>query len=105
MKEIEIYQTLEGKEPFTEWLESLRDGLGRAAIRARITRARLGNLGDHKSVGQGVIELRINLGPGYRAYLGLHGETTLVLLCGGDKGTQSKDIALAQDFWREWRRS
>ena len=104
-KDIEIYQTAEKKEPFTDWLESLRDGLGRASIRARVSRARCGNLGDHKSVGEGVVELRINVGPGYRVYVGLHGEQLIVLLCGGDKGTQSKDIALAHAYWSEWRHS
>lgn len=105
MKEVEIYQTPSGREPFTEWLESLRDGLGRSAILARVARARLGNLGDHKSVGQGVIEMRVKVGPGYRVYLGLHGQELIVLLCGGDKGSQSRDIPLAQEYWSEWRRS
>lgn len=105
MRDVEIYQTSEGKEPFADWLDGLRDGLGRAVIRARITRACLGNLGDHKSVGQGVIELRIKFGPGYRAYVGLHGATLIVLLCGGDKRTQSKDIPLAHRYWQEWRKS
>jgi len=105
VKDIEIYQTAGMAEPFTDWIESLRDGLGRAAIRARIRRACCGNLGNHKSVGKGVIELCIPVGPGYRVYVGLHGERLIVLLCGGDKVTQSKDVALAHAYWSEWRRS
>ncbi len=105
MKDVEIYETPSGREPFTEWMESLRDGLGRSAILARIARARLSNLGDHKSVGQGVVEMRVKVVPGYRVYLGLHGQELIVLLCGGDKSSQSKDIALAQEYWSEWRRS
>jgi len=69
------------------------------------TQARLGNLGDHKSVGQGVLELRVKIGPGYRVYIGMHGQNLIVLLCSGDKSTQSKDISLAQEYWSEWRRS
>ncbi len=105
MKDVEIYETPSGREPFTEWMESLRDGLGRSAILARIARARLGNLGDHKSVGLGVVELRVKVGPGYRVYLGLHGQELIILLCGGDKSSQSKDIAMAQEYWSEWRKS
>jgi putative addiction module killer protein len=105
VKGVEIYQTPSGREPFTEWMDSLRDGLGRSAILARITRARLDNLGDHKSVGQGVIEMRVKVGPGYRVYLGLHGQELIVLLSGGDKSSQSKDIALAREYWSEWRKS
>lgn len=105
MKDIEIYQTPRGREPFTEWMDSLRDGLGRSAILARIARVRLGNLGDHKSVGHGVVELRVKIGPGYRVYLGQHGQTLIVILCGGDKSHQSKDIAMAKEYWSEWTRS
>lgn len=66
--EVEYYKTPEGKAPFKEWLESLRDVNGRAKIRVRLDRARLGNLGDHKQVDEGVWELRIDYGPGYRVY-------------------------------------
>jgi putative addiction module killer protein len=81
----------------------LRDRAGAARIKARITRARLGNFGDHKSVGHGVLELRIHFGPGYRVYLGLHGNDLIVLLCAGDKSGQQKDIRNALAYWAEYK--
>ena len=70
----------------------------------RVTRAEMGNLGDYHSVGQGVIELKIDFGPGYRVYAGLHGAEIIVLLCAGDKSSQQKDIAKAQNYWQDYRR-
>ena len=74
-------------------------------IRAQIApcQAEDGNLGKHRSVGGGVIELKIHFGPGYRLYLGQEGENLIILLCGGDKGTQGKDIRRAQYYWRDYR--
>lgn len=69
----------------------------------RIARLRLGNLGDSKSVGQGVYELRVHFGPGYRIYYGLDGEKLVLLLCGGDKKTQKKDIEKAKAFWENYK--
>src|SRR3990167_6521173 len=83
-----VYQTDDGHTPYEEWLNQLRDVVGRAKIRVRVDRASLGNFGDHRSVGSGVIELRIHHGPGYRVYLGQHGGEIVVILCGGDKGSQ-----------------
>lgn len=88
-----------GKEPAREWLESLRDRTGRARIYTRIERAEAGNFGDHRSVGQSVMELRIDVGPGYRIYYALDGNDIILLLVGGDKSTQSKDIEMAKQFW------
>jgi putative addiction module killer protein len=65
----------------------------------------MGNFGDHKFCREGVWEFRIDVGPGYRLYYGLAGKQTVLLLCGGDKRTQSSDIACACGYWREWKRS
>ena len=101
-KIIQIFETREGKCPFLEWLLTLRDIKARAIIRARIERIRFGNLGDCKSVGKGVYELRVHFGAGYRIYLGKDGLKTVILLCGGDKGTQKRDIARAILLWMEY---
>jgi putative addiction module killer protein len=84
-------------------LKRLRDGRARARILVRIGRLKLGNLGDHKSVGEGVVELKISYGPGYRVYLGRDGEQLILLLCGGDKSSQQKDIDKAQKYWADYR--
>lgn len=104
-RNLELYVTPDGKTPFTEWLEALRDIKGRAKIRVRLDRLRLGNLGDCKSLGEGVSELRIDFGPGYRVYFGQEGTRTLVLLYGGDKSTQQADIKKAQAYWEDYTRS
>lgn len=101
---IEYYVTESGGIPFKDWLEGMRDVAGRAKVRVRLDRARLGNLGDHRSVGEGVSELRIDFGPGYRVYFGLAGERMILLLLGGDKGSQEKDIVRAKEFWRDHQR-
>jgi len=103
---IEVLEYLDsgGSNPFREWLESLKDREARARIRVRINRIRLGNFGDSKSVGGGVSELRITYGPGYRVYFGRQGDTIVVLLCGGDKRTQSRDIDVAKDRWQDYVR-
>lgn len=99
-----IYKTPKGTEPYSEYVDSLKDRLGAAKIRLRVTRAEMGNLGDHRSVGQGVVELKIDFGPGYRVYIGLQGFQTIVLLCAGDKSSQEKDIARAKNHWDDYRR-
>ena len=76
----------------------------RARVRVRLNRLRLGNFGDCKSVGGGVGELRVDYGPGYRVYFGRQGDRIVILLCGGAKKTQSKDIQLAQQYWAEYQR-
>jgi putative addiction module killer protein len=101
---IVIYTDSNGVAPFSDWLNQLKDVSGRAVIRTRLNRIRLGNFGDSKSVGDGVSELRIDFGPGYRVYFGKDGKTLVVLLIGGDKKSQSKDIKRAKDFWSDYRR-
>ncbi len=99
-----IYITGEGREPFSEWLASLRDIKARAKVRVRLDRVSLGNLGDCHGAGDGVQELRIDYGPGYRVYFGQEEATIVLLLCGGDKSTQTKDIETAKRYWSEYRR-
>lgn len=105
MKERELreYLTETGRNPFREWLHSLRDDKARARIRVRLNRVRLGNLGDCRAVGEGVVELRMGFGPGYRVYVGQDGEILVILLCGGDKGSQSRDISTAKQYWQSYR--
>lgn len=102
-QEVRVYARSDGSEPFTEWLRGLRDGATRNRIRQRIARIRLGNFGDVRSVGDGVQELRIHFGPGYRVYFGRVGDAVIILLCGGDKGSQDRDIERAQEYWRDHR--
>jgi putative addiction module killer protein len=102
--EVRTYETIDGKVPFNEWLKSLGDRKGRAVIRTRISRLQLGLFGDAKSVGEGVNELRISFGPGYRVYYALEGKSVILLLCGGDKSTQDKDIKLAKGYWDDYGR-
>ena len=87
---------------FDKWLTSLRDIRGRAIILVRIERLAAGNPGDAKPVGEGVSEMRIAFGPGYRVYFKTHGNTVIVLLVGGDKSTQAADIAKAKAIATEW---
>ena len=101
-REIKKLELQNGLVPFDEWFDSLCDQRMQAAVDARLTRIRAGNFGDCKSVGGGVFELRINLGPGLRLYYGLHGQKIVVLLGGGDKRSQSRDIRRAQQLWQQW---
>ena len=98
-----MYQRPDNVIPFTSWYKKLRDTRGQQKILARIDRLKLGNLGDHRSVGQGVIELRIAFGPGYRVYFGQEGEEIVILLLGGDKGTQDNDIKTAKAHWESYK--
>jgi putative addiction module killer protein len=86
-----------------EWLGSLRDGVARAHIVTRLDRLAAGLRGDWRSVRGGVSELRIDHGPGYRVYFAQHGNTVVILLCGGDKRTQVKDIEKAHAYWKDYK--
>lgn len=101
-KSLKIYQSANGDLPFVKWIGKLRDTRGKQAIEARLERVRLGNLGDHRAVGEGVTELRFYIGPGYRVYIGQHGNAVVVLLCGGDKATQDGDIETAKSYWKNY---
>lgn len=83
-------------DTFCDWLRALRDVKGRVAILRRLDRARADNLGDVKSVGDGVSEMRVDVGPGYRLYFTWRGDAMIVLLCAGDKSSQARDIKLAK---------
>lgn len=89
-QEIVLYLTPNGACPFESWLTSLKDSQARARIRRRLARLRLGNLGDFKPVGQGVLEFRESYGPGYRIYFARSGSQIVLLLCGGDKKLKAK---------------
>ena len=104
MFEIIHYQDEAGRLPFQEWMERLRDKQAKARIAARLRQLEMGNIGDAKAVGEGVIELRIHVGAGYRVYCSPFGQHWIVLLCGGDKGSQTRDIDRAKSFWSEWKR-
>jgi len=99
-KNLRNYITLSGKNPFSEWLSKL-DPSTRVRVRRRLDRVELGNFGDHEPVGEGVYELRLFFGPGYRIYYAEYDDTIVILFCAGHKGTQVKDIKLAKSYWRE----
>lgn len=87
--------TIQQTDTFTNWFTALRDARAKARIIMRLDRARVGNLGDVKSIGNRVFEMRVDVGPGYRLYYTHRDKTILLLLCGGDKSTQSRDIKRA----------
>ncbi len=103
MIELFRYQREDGSEPFTEWLRSVRDKVAAARIRVRLRQVEAGNFGDCHAVGEGISELRIHVGAGYRIYFGRQGQAVVLLLCGGDKSNQARDIKRAKDLWSEWK--
>ena len=102
-RQIDLYVLRDGKVPFERWLNGLRDRRARARIDARLARVRLGNLGETRDVGEGVHELKIDYGPGYRLYFSNTGASAVLLLCGGDKSTQDADIRKAKEYWSEYK--
>jgi putative addiction module killer protein len=98
---VQHYLASDLSDPFAEWMATLRDQKAYGIILVRIERVRSGNFGDHRPVGSGVSELRVSLGPGYRIYYGQDGEK-VILLTGGEKRTQRKDIARAQRYWTDY---
>ena len=104
-RQVKSYMTSEGRVPFEEWMEELKDWKGKAAVKNRIRRLEQGNPGFNRWIGEGVLELKIDVGPGYRVYYGEDGPTIVLLLCGGDKNTQEKDIKKAQEYWADYRRT
>ena len=103
-REIRRYITANGRIPFAEWLDSLPDIKTKATLKERLKPVSLGNLGDYQSVGEGVFELRIDYGPGYRLYFGQIGSTIILLLCGGDKSTQNRDLKKAKEYWVDYEK-
>jgi len=102
---IKYYQNKQGREPFLKWRNSIKDLKIIARIDNRLERVRVGNLGDYNSVGDGVFELRLHFGAGYRIYYGYIGKQMLLLIVGGGKKTQTKDIKKAKQFWQEYKKS
>ena len=104
MIELRRYVSQSGIDVVGAWLARLRDDRTRAKIAARLARLSVGNFGDCKPVRAGVWELRIDWGPGYRVYYAMAGKEIVLLLCGGNKGTQARDIARAVDHWADYKR-
>ena len=96
------YVTEGGTDYFDEWLQC-QDAETKARVQTRIDRIELGNFGDHKGVGEGVFELRIDCGPGYRVYYGVDSETLVIFLVGGTKKRQARDVKVAQTYWKIYK--
>ena len=96
------YAKEDGREPFTEWLNGLRDKAAQARIRLRLRRIEAGGFGDCRSIGGGVLEVRVHTGAGYRVYFGSHG-ASVILLNGSDKASQKHAIENAKKHWAEWK--
>jgi len=103
MFEIRHYLTPEGRDLIADWLVGFRDVQAKAAIIRRLNRLEQGNFGDFKPLRDGVHELRIDVGPGYRVYYARSGAVVMLLLCGGTKRTQAADIDRACAYWRDWQ--
>lgn len=103
--EVLIYQDEDGDEPFTRWQIAIKDATTRLRISKRLRRIEQNNIGDAESVGEGVCELRLHFGPGYRVYFGYIDTETILLLAGGDKSSQIKDIQKAKHYWEDHKRS
>jgi putative addiction module killer protein len=93
-----------GHIPFDEWLHSLKNQLLQAHVLLRVDQATHGNFGDFAPVGQGVMELRIHKGAGYRVYYGVDADSIIILLAGGDKNSQTSDVQKAKRYWKDWKR-
>lgn len=104
MYEIRHYLTADGKDLYLDWLRQLRDPIAKVQVVKRVSRVEQGNFGDHKFCREGVWELRVDVGPGYRVYYAQAGTQVVLLLCGGDKRTQDADIARAVKNWQDWQR-
>lgn len=101
---VEVYADSTGHQPFVEWLNRLGDRHTRARITRRLERLQQGNMGDCKSLGDGISELRLFFGSGYRVYYGQLDQRLVVLLCGGDKDSQHRDIPQAKALWQDYLR-
>lgn len=104
MYQVVYYTHASGRCPFDNWFRGLRDKVIQARILNRLHQVEAGNLGDFAPVGEGVSEFRFHFGPGYRIYWGQWEGRLVILLCGGDKGSQAKDIERAKGMWSDWKR-
>ncbi len=100
-QELQFYQTPSGNVPFIQWFNGFQDQRTQTRIQKRLQHLEHGNFGDCQSVGDGVFELRLHFGQGYRIYFGKIDNTIVLLLCGGDKSSQTRDIARAKTYWLE----
>lgn len=100
-QELQFYTTPNSRVPFVEWFQELQDQRTQSKIQKRLQHLENGNFGDCQSVGEGVYELRLHFGPGYRIYFGRIDNTIVLLLCGGDKSSQARDITRAKNYWLE----
>ncbi|WP_342350086.1 type II toxin-antitoxin system RelE/ParE family toxin [uncultured Nitrospira sp.] len=103
-KKVLVYEDEQGNEPFSEWFKGLKDLKGKERIGTRIRRLSEGLYGDSEPVGEGVSELRLFFGPGYRVYFGEEANNIVILLCGGDKSSQKRDIQTAKGYWKEYKK-
>lgn len=101
---INEYTDEQGRSPYAQWLRGLRDTRAKAKIIMQVDKMELGLFGDVEPIGEGLSELRIHYGPGYRVYYGKDGQRVYLLLCGGDKSTQAKDIKQAKAYWQDHKR-
>ncbi len=101
---INEYIDEKGNSPYADWLDGLRDTRAKAKIMIRVDRMELGLFGDVEAIGEGLSELRIHYGSGYRIYYGKEGGQIYLLLCGGNKSSQKKDIKLAKGYWQDHKR-
>ena len=104
LRDIRHYITEEGMVPFQEWFNSLKDVNAQNRTNIRLNRLRLGLFGDTNRIGEGVHELKVDYGPGYRVYFANEGNTIVILLCGGDKKTQKQDIQKAKVYWADYKK-
>ncbi len=104
MYEILHYITTDGRDVYMDWLRQIRDPIAKVQLVKRVSRVEQGNFGDHKSCREGVWELRVSVGAGYRVYYAQSGSQVVLLLCGGDKRTQDADIERAVKYWQDWQR-
>jgi putative addiction module killer protein len=96
------YERADGRKPFEIWLETLKDQRAKARVVVRIERAKAGLFGEYRDLKDGVFEVKDDFGPGYRVYFGIHRDNVIILLVGGDKGSQDRDIAKAKEYWSDF---
>ena len=101
-RKIFFFQTMDGRSPARDWLDRIEGQPAYNRVMARLDRVEEGNFGEHRPVGEGVSELVINFGPGYRVYYGLDGADIVILLVGGTKATQRADIETAKGYWSQY---
>ncbi len=106
VRRAEPYVKKDGKKPYDEWLRKLKDLKAKARVAVRVDRATRGNFGLHRELQSGIFELKEDFGPGYRIYFGVDGDEIIILLVGGDKGSQDRDISKAKEYWTDylWRK-